>query len=392
MLAEFGRGAVEFIPRSFVEGYNDADRQLIRAMARVSGRPVELNTLVPLPAAPDGWERSLEFARAAFAEGLRLHPMFPTNRLGAHFALDTTFLFDEMPSFRGTLTLPPRRAHAPCAIRRCASACAPSSSIPAARAFVFIWQICVVEAVRDAEHAGWVGRSVSDLAEERGADPLDTFLDLALSEDLRDAVRGRDAARADVRRHDHALVRDPIVMAGLERRRRASAVVRRRRLHHPPARRMGAEGAVAWRPPSARLTMFPAMVHGLSDRGVIRAGAAADLVLFDPTRLRAGSTRLVRDFPANSPRFVVDAEGYNAVIVNGEVLLEDGVHTGALPGQLVQRSARARSAGVPARRRAERAGARSESNLGVGDRRGRSPPPFGRRRAGTPALLTRMLE
>ena len=44
----------------------------------------------------------------------------------------------------------------------------------------------------------------------------------------------------------------------------------------------------------------------------------------------------MRDFPANSPRFVVDAEGYKSVIVNGEVLLEDGVYTGALPGQLVR--------------------------------------------------------
>jgi N-acyl-D-aspartate/D-glutamate deacylase len=82
--------------------------------------------------------------------------------------------------------------------------------------------------------------------------------------------------------------------------------------------------------------MFPAMVHGLSDRGVIRPGAAADLVLYDPARLRAGRTHLVRDFPAASPRFVVDAEGYVAVIVNGQVLLENGVHTGALPGQLVR--------------------------------------------------------
>ena len=54
VLAEHGRGAVEFIPRSFVSGYDEADRELIRNMARISGRPVELNTLTPLPAAPDG--------------------------------------------------------------------------------------------------------------------------------------------------------------------------------------------------------------------------------------------------------------------------------------------------------------------------------------------------
>ena len=54
VLAEFGHGAIEFIPRSFVEGYNAADRELLLSLYRVSGRPIELNTLTPLPAAPDG--------------------------------------------------------------------------------------------------------------------------------------------------------------------------------------------------------------------------------------------------------------------------------------------------------------------------------------------------
>ena len=334
VLAEFGRGAVEFIPRSFVEGYDAADRELIRAMARVSGRPVELNTLTPLPAAPDGWERSLAFAREGFAEGLRLHPMFPTNKLGAHFALDTTFLFDEMPSFRAALTLPPAeraRALRDPAVRERMRA---ELADPTGRAFVFIWQICMIEAVRDAAHAGWVGRSVSDLAEERGADPLDTFLDLALSEDLQTQFVVEMPPGQTFDDMITTLLRDPIVMAGSSDAGAhllsfVGADYTTRLLGEWVPRALSLEAAVA------RLTMFPAMVHGLTDRGVVRAGAAADLVLFDPTRLRAGAARLVRDFPAGSPRFVVDAEGYQAVIVNGEVLLENGIHTGALPGQLI---------------------------------------------------------
>jgi N-acyl-D-aspartate/D-glutamate deacylase len=46
----------------------------------------------------------------------------------------------------------------------------------------------------------------------------------------------------------------------------------------------------------------------------------------------------VRDFPAGSERYVVDAEGYRAVIVNGVPLLEDGAHTGALPGAVLRGS------------------------------------------------------
>ena len=85
-----------------------------------------------------------------------------------------------------------------------------------------------------------------------------------------------------------------------------------------------------------KLTAVPAAVHDLADRGAVREGAWADLVVVDLSRLRAGATRLVRDFPGGSGRFVVDADGYVALVVNGEVLLESGRWSGALPGHVVR--------------------------------------------------------
>jgi N-acyl-D-aspartate/D-glutamate deacylase len=67
----------------------------------------------------------------------------------------------------------------------------------------------------------------------------------------------------------------------------------------------------------------------------LRVGAAADLLVIDRDRLATSTPRLVRDFPAGSNRYVVDATGYSAVLVNGEVLLEDSQHTGALPGRVL---------------------------------------------------------
>ena len=60
------------------------------------------------------------------------------------------------------------------------------------------------------------------------------------------------------------------------------------------------------------------------------------VLVIDRSRLHAGSARLARDFPAGTERYVVDAEGYAAVVVNGEVLLEDGRHSGALPGRVLR--------------------------------------------------------
>src|SRR5262245_29113731 len=59
VLAEFDRGAIEIIPRSIADGYSDADRALLLEMYRVSGRPIELNLLLPTPQNPMCWERTL---------------------------------------------------------------------------------------------------------------------------------------------------------------------------------------------------------------------------------------------------------------------------------------------------------------------------------------------
>ena len=85
-----------------------------------------------------------------------------------------------------------------------------------------------------------------------------------------------------------------------------------------------------------RLTGMPATVHGIVDRGFLRVGAKADLVLFDRSRLAASEAYLARDFPARTQRYVVDPSGYVLSVVNGEVLVEDGKATGALPGQVLR--------------------------------------------------------
>ena len=105
VLAEFDRGAIEIIPRSFAEGYDERDRVLLHRMSEVSGKPIDLNPVVWFPNMPDGWVRSMEFIEEQAAQGLRLYPMYGTQQGGAYFSLDTTFLFDDMPAFREPLLL-----------------------------------------------------------------------------------------------------------------------------------------------------------------------------------------------------------------------------------------------------------------------------------------------
>jgi N-acyl-D-aspartate/D-glutamate deacylase len=331
-------GAIEFIPRSFLVGYDDDDRRLIRAMAAAARVPVHLNTLAPLhPSAPNGWERSVEFAREAHDEGLDVHPMFAANRQGAHFALGNTFLFDEMASFRSALTAPDperRRLLADPATRDAMRA----DIAMGGTSFVFFWPVIRCESVAKREHERYIGKSVTEIAAMLGGDrdELDAFLDLSLNDDLE--TQFGLVAPPDPRRRaaTEALIREPLVMAGSSDGGAhllsfCGADFTTRLLTEWTSDEFTFEQAVA------RLTSVPAAAQGIEDRGVLCAGAAADLLLIDRDNLATPDTpRYVADFPANSGRYVCDATGYHAVIVNGVPLLCDGEWTGATPGEILR--------------------------------------------------------
>jgi N-acyl-D-aspartate/D-glutamate deacylase len=96
------------------------------------------------------------------------------------------------------------------------------------------------------------------------------------------------------------------------------------------------------------LTARPAEVLGITDRGRIAPGMAADMVVLDPATVGAGPLRRVRDLPAGADRLVADATGIDTVVVNGCVLRQAGrdrLRPGdALPGRLLRGGKAARGA------------------------------------------------
>ena len=82
-----------------------------------------------------------------------------------------------------------------------------------------------------------------------------------------------------------------------------------------------------------RMTSDTARFAGLLDRGVLRPGAKADANVVDLEALRLPLPTFARDFPGGAGRFVQRAEGYAWTVVNGEVFMVDGEHTGALAGR-----------------------------------------------------------
>ena len=95
-------------------------------------------------------------------------------------------------------------------------------------------------------------------------------------------------------------------------------------------KRVGLEFAVH------RITQDTARLYGLLDRGVVAPGYKADFNVIDFERLQLRRPEMAYDLPGGARRLLQRADGYDATIVSGEVVMEQGEPTGARPGRLLR--------------------------------------------------------
>ncbi|HKG56548.1 MAG TPA: D-aminoacylase [Candidatus Limnocylindrales bacterium] len=172
----------------------------------------------------------------------------------------------------------------------------------------------------------WEGRTLGEYFDAVGTDPVDALCDLLLSENLRPNEVTTGPHTDGIRR----FLRHPIGLVGTDSTFVGAKPSPRTYGSYP--RILGQfvrdEAVLSLEAAIWKMTGGPAARLGLTDRGTIRDGAAADLVVFDPATVRANATyEEPRQFP----------DGIEHVIVNGEVVVSDGRHTGATPGRALRR-------------------------------------------------------
>jgi N-acyl-D-aspartate/D-glutamate deacylase len=336
VLARYDQGALQHLCRTFALGYDAADRALLAEMVRASGgKPMHANILLRFTNDPDVWRTCLDVLEGYARAGLRVYPMASANPKGLHLALADTILLDEMPAFRQTLSLPLAQRMSALRDPSVRARLRADFDTPGLRQLAFGWDQLQVASVRDEIHAVLVGRSIAAIAADLGVEPLDAFLDLSLSEDLETVfVIDRPVSPED-REVISFLLAHPLAMpgssdGGAHLNTFCGADYTTRILTEYVSE------AFPWEQAVRRLSAVPAATVGLWDRGEIRPGARADLVLIDRERLAVGPARLLRDFPAGAARMVWEQRGYEATIVNGQVVVERTQPTGALPGEVLR--------------------------------------------------------
>ena len=180
---------------------------------------------------------------------------------------------------------------------------------------------------------------VADVAAERGMDPVELMIDLALKSDMKQfflqaAVAGQEQAEADILeilRHPRTVMTFSDTGAHVTQIADFSIQTHLLAYWARERQKFTLEEAVRM------ITRTPAAVWGLSDRGDVREGMAADLNVIDFRNLMPGPIDVAADLPTGAKRLVQKATGFLATIVGGRTILREGKPTGALPGRLLRR-------------------------------------------------------
>lgn len=178
-------------------------------------------------------------------------------------------------------------------------------------------------------------RSVAELAEEQNRDPVDVFIDLSLAKNLKQfflqpLVNENEEYALEMIKHPRAVVTFSDSGAHVSQIMDSSLQT------HLLSYWVRTKQAVTLEEAVKMLSFVPASQWGLNGRGLLREGWNADVVIFNPDTIAPMMPELVYDLPAGARRLKQKATGIMATIVNGEVVLRNNEHTGALPGQLLR--------------------------------------------------------
>ena len=332
---EVGRGVIQF----------GGDRGISTKLAKASRRPVFYGNITQQAVAPDKWRKQLGEAESLMRQGHRAYQFVMPRPGDLRYTLRTAQHFDAMATWKNVMLLPhdlrTQAFHDP-ATRAKLHREAVETPMDTNRAgdFTRRWDLQFVFKPALAKNQHLTGKSVADIAREQNKDVLDAFLDLALEENLETEFERREVNSDQAAMT--ALLTSPYTVIG-QSDGGAHVVFRTDYsystylLSHWVREKeiMSLEDAIR------KLTFVPASLFGFSDRGLVRPGMAADLMVFDPTTISPLEPGEAHDLPGGAKRRKQLAKGIEWTVVNGQVLMEKGEHTGAYPGKVARSSSAA---------------------------------------------------
>ena len=323
--------------------------QLLVDMSVAAQRPINWNLL---QAGDSGLvSHQLAAADAARAQGGEIIALTPPQTPTARVNLHSGFVFDALEGWAQIYTIPPEeriRLLADPAVRAELDRSAKQEKSPVIRKYAE-WQNFTIDAAFSPETKPFEGMTVGEIAKEQKRAPFDVMLDISIADGLRTSfiLRTDDndpelwRQRGDLWRDSRAVIGASDAGAHLDM---IDTFAFSTQLLGLGVRRFG---VISLEEAVRQITWIPAQLFGLKDRGLLKPGWRADLVIFDPEEVGRGSTYIKRDLPGDEPRIYAEATGIAHVFVNGVEIVRQGQHTGALPGSVLRSGRDTESPAMP---------------------------------------------
>jgi N-acyl-D-aspartate/D-glutamate deacylase len=344
VMREFNRGSIEWTMGHALQGLG---MDFLLELAKTSGRPVNWNAVIYDPTSPNTWKQQLAWTEKAYREA----PVLAVNicmPIEFEFTLETIGLFDQLPAWNEATvgTLAERKAKLADPARRPAMkrdmekaptvmpGTSPDGEQGAVR--MFRWDETFIDDVHLEKNKGLKGRTVGEIAKEQGKHPIDALLDLAVEEDLKTEF----AMQGFINNDEEALtqiIRHPLTLVGSsDGGAHTKFLTLGRYPTHFLAHWVRDKQIMTLEEAHWRLSAMVGWAIGVRDRGWLREGMPADIVIYELDKLAVRPMETVQDLPDGDWRRVQKADGYNYLIVNGQITFEDGKCTGALPGKMLR--------------------------------------------------------
>ena len=315
------------------------DSRLGIRLAQAGGRPVLYGGITQNAAAPNQWQEQMEEAEQLGRDGLRAFLLFNPQPTILHYTLKTAQHFDALPTWKTVMMLPlQERMQAfrdPQTRAKLHFEAVDTPYSGDGGDFTRRWDLQFIFHPKLRKNDYLTGMSVEEAARVQGKDILDTFLDLALEEDLETVFERRERNGDPVAMT--AMLNSPGLLLGQSD---GGAHVVFRSDYSFPTYVLGhwvrEKGVLSLEQAVRKLTFDSALVFGLNDRGLLRPGYAADIMVFDPDTVGPLEAEDAPDLPGGASRRKQLAAGMHSVIVNGQVLIDHGEHTGAYPGRVAR--------------------------------------------------------
>jgi len=347
VLAEFDGTSLEFIP--CIGPIEPWAAKLMADMSVAAQAPLNWNVIGAIAA--DGvYDANAKLAAGdvAAARGGQVKALTMPMRLQLYLSFASGFVFDAVPGWEQVMLLSvsekQRMLGNPVERRRLGELAAATNAVSEFTDWEKMW----IYATYSEKNASYQGRSLSEIAEERGQSAWDALCDIAVADDLRTSIgipivddNDEDwRARAEIWQDSRAIVGgsdagahlDLFVSAHYPTAMLLEAVVQRQLLSLEQAIRL--------------LTSAPADLYGIVDRGRLVNGAYADVLVVDETAIGPSPITMRNDLPGGAERLYVTANGIDHVFCNGREIVEHGFFTSARPGRILRSGRDIRCAGL----------------------------------------------